>query len=79
MIGKVVFTDRSRETLRDVVVELDGQHAFVVEVDLAETDRVSDRAENLLSGQAFSSVHWSGCWFWRAKSMTWCTLVSATS
>ena len=29
--------------------------------------------------QAFSSVHCSGCWFSRAKSMTCCTLVSATS
>jgi len=28
---------------------------------------------------AFSSVHCSGCWFSRAKSMTWVTLVSATS
>src|SRR5688572_21652021 len=28
---------------------------------------------------AFSSVHWSGCWFSRAKSITWVTLVSATS
>ena len=28
---------------------------------------------------AFSSVHWSGCWFWRAKSITWFTFVSATS
>jgi hypothetical protein len=24
-------------------------------------------------------VHWSGCWFWRAKSITCVTLVSATS
>ena len=30
-------------------------------------------------GYAFSSVHCSGCWFWRAKSITWLTLVSATS
>ena len=28
---------------------------------------------------AFSSVHCSGCWFWRAKSITCPTLVSATS
>ena len=31
------------------------------------------------AGQAFSSVHWSGCWFCRAKSITWLTLLSATS
>ena len=30
-------------------------------------------------GQAFSSVHCNGCWFSRAKSITWLTLVSATS
>jgi hypothetical protein len=30
-------------------------------------------------GQAFSSVHCSGCWFSRAKSITCVTLVSATS
>ena len=29
--------------------------------------------------QAFSSVHWRGCWLARAKSITWPTLVSATS
>ena len=29
--------------------------------------------------QAFSSVHWRGCWFFDAKSMTCVTLVSATS
>ena len=28
---------------------------------------------------AFSSVHCSGCWCFRAKSRTWLTLVSATS
>src|SRR5690606_431285 len=27
----------------------------------------------------FSITHCSGCWCWRAKSMTWVTLVSATS
>ncbi len=32
-----------------------------------------------VGSQAFSSVHCSGCWFSRAKSMTWVTLVSATS
>ena len=29
--------------------------------------------------QAFSSVHNSGCWCARANSLTWVTLVSATS
>ena len=29
--------------------------------------------------QAFSSVHCNGCWFWRAKSMTCVTFVSAIS
>src|SRR4030095_12412466 len=33
----------------------------------------------LAAYSAFSSVHWSGCWFSRAKSITWETLVSATS
>ena len=28
---------------------------------------------------SFSIVHCSGCWFWRANSITWATLVSATS
>src|SRR5438270_2037881 len=32
-----------------------------------------------LDAHAFSSVHCSGCWFSRAKSMTCVTLVSATS
>ena len=32
-----------------------------------------------LSRQSFSIVHCSGCWFWRARSITWVTLVSATS
>jgi hypothetical protein len=31
------------------------------------------------SPQFFSITHCSGCWCWRAKSMTWVTLVSATS
>ena len=32
-----------------------------------------------LEPQAFSSVHCNGCWFCRAKSITWLTFVSATS
>jgi hypothetical protein len=33
----------------------------------------------ILWNHAFSSVHCSGCWFSRAKSITCVTLVSATS
>ena len=37
------------------------------------------RAGASLRAQAFSSVHWSGCWFSRARSITWVILVSAIS
>ena len=46
---------------------------------LSERSRGLPAFAGVTSDHAFSSVHCSGCWFWRAKSITWATLVSATS
>ena len=79
----VVGEERARKKRQRAVLGARNRDLALEALTAGDANGVHRRAlaqrARLTRGQAFSSVHWSGCWFSRAKSITWLTLVSATS